>query len=102
MSESKLMAELATERKNIKTDSYDMSIGEIISLYQEGDLKLTPAYQRLYRWDEEHKNRFIESILIGIPIPEIFVAQKEDGKWDVVDWRTMISWFCMAPSIFRH
>ena len=56
MSESKLMAELATERKNIKTDSYDMSIGEIISLYQEGDLKLTPAYQRLYRWDEEHKN----------------------------------------------
>lgn len=91
MSESKLMAELATERKNIKTDSYDMSIGEIISLYQEGDLKLTPAYQRLYRWDEEHKNRFIESILIGIPIPEIFVAQKEDGKWDVVDGVQRIS-----------
>lgn len=80
-----LMNELAAERKNIKTDSYDMSIGEIISLYHDGDLKLNPAFQRLYRWDQEHKVRFIESILIGIPIPEIFVAQKEDGKWDIVD-----------------
>lgn len=91
MSESRLMDELAKERKNIKTDSYDMSIGEIISLYQEGDLKLNPAYQRLYRWDTDHKVRFIESILIGIPIPEIFVAQKEDGKWDIVDGVQRIS-----------
>ena len=86
-----LMEELAKERKNIKTDSYDMSIGEIISLYQDGDLKLNPAYQRLYRWDKDHKVRFIESILIGIPIPEIFVAQKEDGKWDIVDGVQRIS-----------
>ena len=60
-----LMEDLAKERKNIKTDSYDMSIGEIISLYQDGDLKLNPAYQRLYRWDKDHKVRFIESILIA-------------------------------------
>jgi len=86
-----LMTELAVERKNIKTDSYDMSIGEIISLYQDGDLKLNPAYQRLFRWDTDHKVRFIESILIGIPVPQIFVAQKEDGKWDVVDGVQRIS-----------
>lgn len=85
------MQELARERKNIKTDSYEMSIGEIISLYQDGDLKLNPAYQRLFRWDIDHKVRFIESILIGIPIPEIFVAQKEDGKWDIVDGVQRIS-----------
>lgn len=86
-----LMKELAAERKNIKTDSYDMSIGEIISLYHDNDLKLNPAFQRLYRWDQDHKVRFIESILIGIPIPEIFVAQKEDGKWDIVDGVQRIS-----------
>lgn len=91
MSAETLMDELSKERKNIKTDSYDMSIGELISLYQDGDLKLNPAYQRLYRWDQDHKVRFIESILIGIPIPEIFVAQKSDGKWDVVDGVQRIS-----------
>jgi hypothetical protein len=91
MEESNLMSELAKERKNIKTDSYDMSVGEIISLYKDKDLKLNPAYQRLYRWDEDHKTNFIESILIGIPIPEFFVAQKEDGKWEIVDGVQRIS-----------
>ena len=91
MSTSTLLEELARERKNIKTDSYEMSIGEIISLYRDKDIKLNPAFQRLYRWDQDHKVRFIESILIGIPIPEIFVAQKEDGKWDVVDGVQRIS-----------
>lgn len=85
------MEELSKERKTIKTDSYDMSIGELINLYKEQDLKLNPAYQRLYRWDDEHKTNFIESILIGIPIPPIFVAQKDDGKWDIVDGLQRIS-----------
>ena len=49
-----LMEELDKERNNIKTDSYDMSIGELISLYQDGDVKLNPAYLRLYRWDKDH------------------------------------------------
>lgn len=91
MAEADLMTELSKERKNIKTDSYDMSIGEIISLYKDDDLKLNPAFQRLFRWDDDHKTNFIESILIGIPIPEIFVAQKEDGKWDIVDGVQRIS-----------
>ena len=86
-----LLEELSKERKTIKTDSYDMSIGEIINLYKSGDLKLTPAYQRLYRWDIWHKSNFIESILIGIPIPQIFVAQKSDGKWDIIDGVQRIS-----------
>lgn len=70
---------------SVRTDGYSMSIGEIINLYTEGDLILDPAYQRLYRWEDHQKTKLIESILIGIPIPEIFVAQNEDGTWNVVD-----------------
>lgn len=80
-----LLLELNNGRKEIKTDSFSMSIGEIINLYRDGDLELTPAYQRLFRWDDEQKSKFIESILLGIPLPTIFVAQKEDSKWSVVD-----------------
>ena len=91
MQDEELLAELNKERQTIKTDSYNMSIGEIINLYDEGDLILNPAFQRIFRWDDHKKTKFIESILIGIPIPEIFVAQKEDGKWDVVDGVQRIS-----------
>lgn len=86
-----LLEELKKERKNIKTDSYNMSIGEIINLYEDNELKLNPAFQRLFRWDDYQKTNFIESILLGIPIPEIFVAQKADGKWDIVDGVQRIS-----------
>lgn len=91
MNTEKLLVELEKERKNIKTDSYSMSVGELINLYNGGELKLNPAFQRLFRWDNEQKSSFIESILIGIPIPEIFVAQKQDGKWDIVDGVQRIS-----------
>jgi uncharacterized protein with ParB-like and HNH nuclease domain len=89
--EANLLEELNIGRKEIKTDSYSMSIGEIINLYKEGELELTPAYQRLFRWEDEHKSKFIESILLGIPLPPIFVAQKEGGKWSIVDGLQRIS-----------
>lgn len=83
--QKKIKDELEIARQNIKTDGYSMSIGELINLYRDSDLKLDPAFQRLFRWDDEQKTKLIESILIGIPIPEIFVAQKNDGTWHVVD-----------------
>jgi len=89
--EEKLLKELELGRKEIKTDSYAMSIGEIINLYKEGELELTPAYQRLFRWEDEQKSKFIESILLGIPLPPIFVAQKEGSKWSIVDGLQRVS-----------
>jgi uncharacterized protein with ParB-like and HNH nuclease domain len=80
-----LTREIDNGRKEIKTDNFSMSIGEIINLYRDGDIELAPAYQRLFRWDDEQKSKFIESILLGIPLPPIFVAQKEDSKWSIVD-----------------
>jgi hypothetical protein len=62
-----------------------MSIGEWISLYQGEEVDIHPEFQRFFRWTEGQKTRLIESILLGIPIPPVFVAQREDGVWDVVD-----------------
>ena len=80
-----LQEEINIARAEIKTESYAMSIGEWISLYDRGEIDIHPEFQRYYRWSDYQKSRLIESILLGIPIPEIFVAQREDGVWDVVD-----------------
>jgi hypothetical protein len=77
--------EIAARRAEVKTDSYPMSIGELASVYRSGELNLNPQFQRFFRWNEEQKSRLVESILLGIPIPSIFVSQRQDGKWDVVD-----------------
>jgi hypothetical protein len=77
--------EIRRKRPTIKTDSYPMSIGELVNLYRDGDLDVHPEFQRIFRWTDSQKTRLVESILLGIPIPPIFVAQRDDGVWDVVD-----------------
>lgn len=72
-------------RSEIRTDDYSMSIGEWMSLYRDSELDIHPEFQRFFRWSMSQKTKLIESILLGIPIPPIFVSQREDGKWDVID-----------------
>lgn len=85
MSNKKLQAEIDSKSKEIKTDGYPMSIGELINLYKDDELEIHPEFQRVFRWSNTQKAKFIESILLGIPIPPIFVSQRDDGVWDVVD-----------------
>lgn len=87
----KLENEIAKARQEIVSDGYDMSVGEVISLYQNNELFINPVYQRLFRWDITRKTRFIESLLLGIPIPPIFVYQNPDGIWELIDGLQRIS-----------
>lgn len=80
-----LKEELEKIRPNLRTDNYSMSIGELINLYESNEIEIHPEFQRFFRWSDIQKSRFIESILLGIPIPPIFVSQRDDGIWDVVD-----------------
>lgn len=80
-----LQEEIDKTRQEIRTDGYSMSIGEWISLYQNNEIDIHPDFQRFFRWSDHQKSTFIESILLGIPIPPIFVSQRDDGVWDVVD-----------------
>lgn len=77
--------EIVKKRKQVMVDQMRMSVGELMSLYESDEINLSPAYQRLFRWSDQQQSDFIESILLGYPIPPIFVYQDEDGKWDVVD-----------------
>lgn len=80
-----LEQEYTQARSNLVTDRLDMSFGEIMNIYQDGDIIISPEFQRLFRWSDYQKTRFIESVLLGIPIPPIFVSEDQDGKWELVD-----------------
>lgn len=80
-----LQEEIDKRRQEIRTDGYSMSIGELMSLYENEEINIYPDFQRFFRWTEYQKSTFLESILLGIPIPAIFVSQRDDGVWDVVD-----------------
>lgn len=85
MSSKSLEKEIVSQSTVIQTDGYDMSFGEIMNLYEDGELVISPDFQRLYRWESYQKSKFIESILLGIPLPPIFVFQDDDNTWELVD-----------------
>lgn len=87
----KIDDEIVGARNEIRTDKLDISFGEIANLYKNDELIITPEYQRLFRWQSTQKSRFIESILLGIPTPAIFVAEDESGVWELVDGLQRVS-----------
>ncbi len=96
-----LQEELESRRKEIRTDSYSMSVGELINLYENKEIEIHPEFQRFFRWSQTQKTRFIESLLIGLPIPQVFVSQREDGIWDVVDGLQRLSTIYEFAGVLR-
>lgn len=89
--------QISDERQHIVTDKMDISIGELVNMYEQQELVIHPEYQRMFRWTDTQKTALIESILVGIPIPPIFVAEDENGVWELVDGlqrlSTIVSFF---------
>lgn len=96
-----LQEQISSRAKEIHTDGYGMSIGEVISMYRDGDLDIHPEFQRIFRWDMGQKSRLIESVLLGIPIPPIFVSQRDDGVWDVIDGVQRLSTILQFVGVYR-
>ena len=80
-----LLQAIQKSREEVKTDNGRLSISEIITRYKENELILDPNFQRLFRWSIVQKSRLIESILLGIPLPPVFVAVDKDGCEVVID-----------------
>lgn len=86
-----LKDEIDNAQRLVKTDAYQMSIGEIVNMYRDDEFIINPDFQRLFRWEIGQKSKLIESLLLGIPIPSIFVFEKEDSTWELIDGLQRIS-----------
>jgi len=62
----------------------DLSFRELIARYDDEEL-VKPELQRHYVWDRVEASRFIDSILLGLPVPSIFLAKTPDEKLLIID-----------------
>lgn len=86
-----LREEIETAKRNVSTDVLQISLGEVASMYQAGELNIIPEFQRLFRWGPQKKSDFIESLLIGIPVPPAFAYENADATWELIDGLQRIS-----------
>lgn len=83
--DSKIPYEIPKEVRKITTQAYDKSVYDIVRMIEDKEIRLNPEYQRNYVWDNKKASMLIESIILNVPIPVIYVSQEEDDTWVVID-----------------
>jgi hypothetical protein len=69
----------------IVTEQARYPLSSIPDLLSSGHYLLRPEYQRRHRWSVEKKSRLIESLVMNVPIPPIFLYEYEFGRYEVMD-----------------
>lgn len=76
--------EIRAMQHEVRYDIRDFTIDYIVAKFRESFFYV-PSYQRESIWTAAHKCRFVESVVLGLPIPMMFVADMEDGRLEIVD-----------------
>lgn len=78
-------AQISEKKQDIKYDTRDYVIGYLVERFLADEFYIPDEYQRNFIWDDKTKCNFIESILMGLPIPFMFFADTDDGRIEIVD-----------------
>lgn len=85
MNISEALSEIQSERRAVGFDTYDITVKQLVDMVEEQAIHVAPDYQRRFVWDQVRQSQLIESIYLGIPVPNLFMATNRDSTWDVVD-----------------
>jgi len=77
--------------EKMRSRSLDLSFNELLDMHKNDELIIDPEYQRLFRWSEGNQSRFIESLILEMPIPPIYVIELSEGTYELIDGLQRIS-----------
>ena len=84
---------MISAEKIVYTTQKDFPLSTIREMFDDGDIITNPDYQRDFVYSPKQSSKLIESILIGIPIPTIYLCQENDETWSVIDGQQRITSF---------
>jgi hypothetical protein len=82
------------KERTVKTQSIEYDLETLVKKIDRGIIKLDPDYQRRHRWDEKTSSRLVESLILNIPIPIVYISQDvdvdsetepEEARYSVID-----------------
>ena len=77
--------QISEKKQDIKFDTRDYVIKYLVEQYEADEFYIPLEYQRNFVWGDKDRCFFIESILMGLPIPFMFFADTKDGRIEIVD-----------------
>jgi hypothetical protein len=91
-SDEEINSKYGSRELRIVTESNREQLPNFVeALKRPGWMKLRPSYQRRPRWDRERQSRLIESFIMNIPVPPLFVYESDLAKYEVMDGQQRIT-----------
>ena len=81
------------DNKKVYTQTKDLPISTIKEMFDDGDIIPQPDYQRDYVMDQKQASKLIESVLIGIPIPTVYLCEELDNTYSIIDGQQRMTSF---------
>jgi Protein of unknown function DUF262 len=85
--------EVSPNKRYVYTESSDPEIESLHNKSKRGRLVVQPDFQRQFVWDNKRSSRLLESALLGIPIPIIYLSEEPDTKEYVIDGQQRLTSF---------
>ena len=82
---------LEKKQRELLTSTIDYNLEGLTNLITKRVIDLAPKYQRRFRWDDLRKSKLIESFLMNVPVPPIFLNEDDFGKYSVIDGKQRLS-----------
>ncbi len=100
--EEGLALPLSEGKRTIRTKSADPEIESLYGKHKRGKLVLQPHFQRLFVWDRAKASKLIESALLAVPLPIIYLAEETDGKELVIDGQQRLTSISRWETVPAH
>ena len=86
--------DIAPEHRRVKTEKLDLPVETLHTWVKRGKLDLQPEFQRNFVWNKAKASQLIESLILEIPIPVIYVAEDKNKMYEVVDGQQRLTSIC--------
>ena len=91
--EEEITSKTTSKTRRVYADQGDPEIESLYGKYKRGKLVIQPDFQRHFVWDAAKSSRLIESALLDIPLPVIYLSEEKDGKEHVIDGQQRLTAF---------
>jgi uncharacterized protein with ParB-like and HNH nuclease domain len=101
LSGEEIIASVDKKITSVRTQSLDFSFNELADMYRDEELVINPDFQRLFRWTEGAQSRFVESLILELPVPPIFLIEREDRVYELIDGLQRFSSYLHFRGVLR-
>lgn len=80
-----LLSEFRRAQADLVVQTSDLPLGALAEMVNDEAIDLQPGFQRRERWKIEKQSALIESFLLNVPVPPIYLSEEEDGTFTAID-----------------